>query len=330
MELLEKHFDVTPEATIQTGKLVRYVANNLLYTIVPVTHMEQEVLIELYEMSEHMAKLSDQHVSTFVPATNGNFLITDHDQDYVLLVNQYHTPTRKINTARELATFHERGKAISFEFQSLNRLGMWRNLWTIRLEQMEKVWAEKAREQPKEKFEKLFVESFPYFLGLCENAIQYVADTEIDEEPIHIDHGTICHHYFQDELWQDELKIRNPFDWVFDHQARDVAEWMRNHYFAMDRTFLPQLRTFLDSYQSISPLSTFSWRLIYARLLFPLHYFTSVEIYFSTDSQWTQKQLEEKMTRLLRDTREYEEFLRTIHHVADSYRHTIPMVDWLY
>ncbi len=330
LELLEKYFGVKPEATIQTGKHMRYVANNLLYTIVPVTHLEQEILIELYEMSEHMAKLSDRNVSTFVAAQDGHYLVTVEEQDYVLLVNRYRQAKRKKNIGLELAKFHERGKTIPIEVQTVNRLGKWKDYWVTRLEQMEREWSKMAREQPREKFDKLFVESFPYFLGLAENAIQYVVDTEMDEQPLPTDLGTICHEYFHDSLWQDELHIRNPFDWVFDHPARDIAEWIRAQYFSLNHTtFLPDLQTFLAGYESIVRLSPFAWRLIYARLLFPLHYFTIVETYFSTESQWTQKQQEEKLTRLLRDTKDYELFLRKMHQIAESMGQTIPPVDWL-
>ncbi len=50
---------------------------------------------------------------------------------------------------------------------------------------------------PNQEMEKRFLETFPYYLGLTENAIQYLVDTEIDDLPRSVDAATICHHRFR-------------------------------------------------------------------------------------------------------------------------------------
>lgn len=328
-EILESYFGINPVQTIKDGNIIRYLSEDSLYTTVQVTHWEQEGLIELYEMSEHMAKNGDQKVSTFVAGNNQKFLITHDDQDYVLLHNHYWPLSRNKNSGRRLARFHLRGAYLQSTISKLNHYGQWKSYWIQRLEQMEKVWRGLVREPGSEKFEKMFIDSFPYFLGLCENAIQYFTDTALDEEPGPMDHGTITHHRFTETTWSGEWQIRSPFDWIYDHHARDIAEWIRNCYFNNPRTFKPELQKFIQEYQSVFPLSRFSWRLIYARLLFPLHYFLCVEDYFLTHSQWSQLQLEERLSRLIRDTRDYELFLGHFFHLASGNLGEIPEVEWL-
>ena len=329
VEILENYFNIKPETSIREGKYVRYIVNDSLYTIITVTHMEQDALIELYEMSEHMANYGDNQVSTFVAGKDSKFLVTHEDQDYVLMHNYYQPQSRGTNSGRELAMFHNRGSAIQGSFSTSNRIGEWKNLWGKRLEQMENVWSGMAQEQPREEFERLFIESFPYYLGMCENAIQYVTDAEMDEEPINSDGGTICHGRFYEGVWGNQLEIKDPFEWVIDHPGRDIAEWIRDRYFRSVGTLQPDLSLFMEGYQSVTPLSNFSWRLIYARLLFPLHYFACVEEYFLTSSQWTQKQLEETLSRYMRDSQDHELFLRNFYEMAGTERSMFPAVGWL-
>lgn len=329
MEILEKYFGIKPDRTMHINGKECFLAGDVLYTIVPVTHMEQKVLIELYEMSEHMAKLQDRKVSRFTAAKNHKFLVTHENHDYVLLRNEYRP--RKMRTqrlGRKLARFHERGKRLQAEIDALNRVGEWKSFWSMRLDQMEKAWSVFIQEPPREDFDRLFFESFPYFMGLAENAIQYVTDTELDEKPHYWDQASICHEHFISGLWEGPQEIRNPFDWVYDHPSRDIAEWVRNEYFKSKRTLRPELQTFLYDYESIAPISPFGWRLVYARLLFPLHYFVTVEDYYQAQSQPRQKGLEEDMKRHLRDTSDYEMFLRTFYQIADV-KLQLPVVDWL-
>lgn len=328
-KILEQYFGLKPENTIQDGRYKRYIIDHSLYSTIPVTNWEQEALIELYEMSEHMAKNGDPTVSTFIPGNHGKFLVTHEEQDYVVLHNYQIPAMRKGQTGRALAIFHERGKNMPNPITKLSHMGEWKNFWIRRLEQMEKVWASLLQEPGGEKFERLFIESFPYFMGLTENAIQYYTDTTMDEELTSFDFGTINHYRFTEHTWSSEFQIRNPFDWIFDHPARDLAEWIRHQYFQYPRSFRPELQRFIQSYESIAPLSRFAWRLVYSRLLFPLHYFTCVEDYFLSQTETSQRQLEEQLEKLVRETRDYELFLANFYHLASIDHEQLPLVEWL-
>lgn len=328
-DILEKYFGIKSESSIQDGKWTRYAIEDLLYTIVPVSKLEQETLIELYEISEHMAKHGDRKVSVFVAGNEGKYIVTHENEDYVVLKNVFRQRAQRRNVGRMLAIFHERGKDIDIQISSINRMGQWKDYWIKRLEQLEGVWHSIIREKTEEEFDRLFIESFPYYLGLCENAIQYVTDTEMDSDPKFSDMGTVCHTRFHENVWSGPMEIRSPFDWVFDHPGRDIAEWVRDYYFNHTRAFQPEMQKFLQGYQSFMPLSDFSWRLIYARLLFPLHYFSCVEEYYMTNSQGRQKQLEEKLSRYIRDSSEYELFLKHFYEISGVDNEKIPIIDWL-
>ncbi|WP_114746121.1 spore coat putative kinase YutH [Falsibacillus pallidus] len=330
-DILQKHFGIQPEQSYMVRNQMRYISGGVLYTVVPVTHVEEDTLVELYEMSEHLSKEGDRYVSRFVPSTNEKFLVTENEVDYVVLGNAPHPVVPSLKLGRKLARFHDRGRSIDKVIKSCSRIGEWKSLWEKRLDQMEGVWNNYLMERPDREFSRIFIESYPYYMGLAENAIQYLVDTEMDEETRDSDAGTVCHVRFHEGTWGSEVCIKDPFDWVFDHASRDISEWIRERYFSQKRTFQPDIRSFLQEYESVSPLSAFSWRLIYARLLFPIHYFECIEDYFTASSEQTQKQLEDKLERMIKTSREYEAFLGNFYRIADVplKKMAIPEIQWL-
>ncbi|MBS4173943.1 spore coat putative kinase YutH [Bacillus sp. FJAT-49736] len=330
IEILREYFNITPDTSFLDGKYLRYVKEEKIYTLVPVTNMKEEVLVELYLMSDHLASQGDRNVSVFYAAKDQKFLVTHQEEDYVLLLNSYTKVPAKRSFGRKLAKFHQRGRSIQVEIQHTSSLGKWKVYWEKRLEQIEKVWYQVVQENPNNDFDHMFVETYPYYMGLCENAIQYIVDTELDEEPLDIDVGTVCHERFNNDIWGNRMWIRNPFDWVFDHASRDIAEWIRQQYFRKNKSFLPDVQNFLDEYQGVTSLSSFSWRLIYARLLFPLHYVECIEQYYLTNSEKQHKQLEERLHKHIRDSAEYESFLGNFFQLLgrNPVKWNIPEIGW--
>ncbi|WP_421381131.1 spore coat putative kinase YutH [Bacillus salacetis] len=330
-DILSKHYGLQPERSFKDGRAQRYMADGSIYTIVNVTNMEQENLVELYKITEHMKKYGDRYVSSFVPTSEGRFLVTEKEQDYTVLKNDYYSRGADAKLGRKLAKFHQRGRAIEEKITHISRIGQWKSLWEKRIEQMEKAFQLVIENHPADEFERMFIDSCPYYLGMAENAVQYLVDTEMDDNPVYTDSGTVCHERFLEGVWGREVTIRNPFDWVFDHGGRDIAENTRESYFKRQNTYQPDIHQFFRDYQSVSPLSSFSWRLVYARLLFPLHYFETVENYYLSESEGQHFQLAERMQGYLNTTRHYERFLGSFYQVAEvpvkSYG--IPGVAWL-
>jgi spore coat protein YutH len=330
VEILQEYFNIQPEKSFIEGDFVRYSLEENLFTLVPVTNIKEDLLVELYEMSEHLANQGDRHVSKFFPSKEQKFLITHEEEDFILLQNSYTRIPKKQRLGRKLAKFHQRGRSIQVSIQHISSIGQWKSYWEKRLDQLEKVWYQIVQENPNCEFEEMFIETFPYYMGMCENAIQYLVDTELDEEPLGMDAGTVCHERFHMDVWGKSMWIRNPFDWMFDHGSRDIAEWVRQQYFLNSKSFSPDVRQFLDDYQGISPLSNFSWRLMYARLLFPLHYFECVEQYFLTQSEKQIKQLEDRLRIYKRDSTEYEKFLGTFFQMmgVSTSKRNLPEIGW--
>lgn len=277
------------------------------FLIKRVNHIQDEELYEMYQMSQFLQEKGETYIGTIVLTKNNNIFFEKEKEKYILL----RCPTAKeripIQLGRDLAKFHQKARNFPYELSNTLRIGQWKYLWEKRLDQLEGFWRGKVQSHPLNLFEKKFIESFPYYLGLAENAIQYLVDTELDDEPQAIDAGTICHQRFHAHTWRNDLYIKMPTDWVFDHCGRDIAEYLR--YLFFDQTKDSSHYKFIDEYERTTPLSSFAWRLIYSRLLFPIHYFECIEEYYLSPENMRAEH-EKKLTHLLEESTKYEHFLK--------------------
>jgi spore coat protein YutH len=304
---------------------------NILYIVMDLGHLEEEEVYELYQMSQFLLSQGERQVAAFMTNKNGSIVTEDNGKKFGVCRVPYLDHPSVLLYGKELASFHQKGKLLPYSIEKNNRIGQWKGFWEKRLEQLERFWTMKVQEHPNDETDKRFIESFPYYLGLTENAIQYLTDTEIDDIPRAFDAATICHHRFTPSVWQRQSYLKLPADWVLDHPSRDLAEYIRHVYFKKAGRFETEMMNFLGEYEKTAPLSSFAWRLLYARLLFPVHYFESIEGYYSAPNGEAKRAWEQDIETILHESGEYERFLGEFyHHVGiTTKRYHIPEIDWL-
>ncbi|MDQ0273063.1 spore coat putative kinase YutH [Cytobacillus purgationiresistens] len=330
--LLKDKYGINADEEFRLGNYNACKKQDEVYILVPAGHMGEGEIEELDRIAEHLKTSGDRNIAHFLKTTEGKPFSEWEDARYAVLNNERLQLRKNEQIGRKLAKFHYRGRSVSFAVEKTSRIGQWKKLWETRLDQMERVWNEMLFQFDGENdFDRLFLESFPYYMGLAENAIQYIVDTEYDDEPYMTDSGTVCHVRLSSKSWGDQYYIKNPFDWVFDHATRDLAEWTREKYFHNIKTYEPDLRQFIKEYESVTPLSPFSWRLYYARILFPLHYFECVEAYYGTSSEQLRNMLKEKMEKYLQQSGDYERFVGNFFELSESplQQWNIPIPEWL-
>ncbi|WP_409302506.1 spore coat putative kinase YutH [Peribacillus sp. SCS-155] len=330
-DVIKQNYGIEVEREERVGRFPSFRSGNLLYSIVPLEKLDQDELMERLKLSEHLIGSGDRYISAFVMSNKQSYISEIDNRMFMLLANNPIGLPKGTRLGRKLAKFHHRARSINYPIKKCSRIGQWKQLWEVRIDQLEKVWMEKLQAHPNNQFERIFVESFPYFMALAENAIQYLVDTEIDENPEECDAGTAGYERFSNTSWSGVYCIKNPFDWVFDHGARDLSEWIREHYLSNQQTYQPGMRQFLYDYQSANRLSNFSFRLLYARLILPIHYFETVENYYQQQSETRLNQLEEKIVEYTEKSSRYEDFLRSFFDAAGIPAKSlqIPLLSWL-
>ncbi|MCL1631109.1 hypothetical protein M3N64_04000 [Sporolactobacillus sp. CPB3-1] len=191
-----------------------------------------------------------------------------------------------------------------------------------RLAALEKSYDTCQKQSEQSRFEKIFIDSFPYFLGCAENAIQMQVDASIDfPDP---DPLSIGHYRFIDYAPDTP---ENPALWVVDDRSRDVAEWLRNIAWSnASRDLQAQAEAFLDDYEARFPLSESVVRKMYGRLLFPLSYMECCERYFYQAESMETQRLDLILLKNEEKAEDYEQLLRLL---SERYEGNLYAPEWL-
>ncbi|MCR6111960.1 spore coat protein YutH [Bacillus sp. A301a_S52] len=281
---------------------------------------------EQLRMLDHLTARGESHLLVPVKAEGGNYVSLIDGQESVLfeIVNNF-SDTSSVDTSigRKLAQFHMRGEDYQPSFSPW--LGVawfaWQNRWIKRLEQLEEWFIKKQAEGHKTPADELFLLSFPYFLGMSENAIQMLTDMQSRHAFI-IREGkghTICHQRFEENTWltTDSHHVslyKVPTDFIYDHLTRDIAEYIR--YIAATSAPLyekkKRIHLFLTRYSHVRLLETADKTLLLARLCFPIHYYDVIEAFYQTIDSRKLSYLEKDMYRIINEADEYEAILNSV------------------
>lgn len=329
-ELFE-HYQMQVNELSMLGGYQSFWIRNKVYFLVPVGKFQEEELVEMKKLSDFMMEQGDLSIASFVPNVQGYYVSEIQNTNYCLLRAMRQADRQAVSEGKELALFHRRGRLYPDEITELSRIGEWRALWEKRLDQLEKFWQGRLANHPVTSFEKLFIDSFPYYLGLAENAIQYVVDTELDDEPQLADAATICQQRFTPQTWQRTKRLKVPVEWVYDHASRDLAEWIRHTYEESGNEAEEIIMQFLQDYESEGPLSAFGWRLLFARLLFPLRYFETVEGYYLSRNEEQKSIYQDHLEKIVSEAKQTEQFLGGFYKMIrlPTQKLGIREIDWL-
>lgn len=137
----------------------------------------------------------------------------------------------------------------------------WGILWSNKIDYLENLINENGKKYP------LIVDSFNYFVGMCENAISYFNSINIDENYKYV----VSHKIIK---FDDNIEVLyNPMNIILDFKVRDVAEYLKNSFFNNNYGVFDELITYLNT----NHLSLTDVKLLISRLLYPSFYFEMYE-----------------------------------------------------
>lgn len=290
------------------------------YFIIPSANKE-ELLLEQGSLAQYLAYAGYRQVTVPMYTWQGEWF-TDEEQTSMGLKVQPLLQSSGEAHGKLLAAFHESGSGYPYEPILLSSYGQWKELWIDKLTAFETRLMETVK-QHKRDYGELVMDSLPYIVGLSENAIQYVSESVRETKHSPHDQGSIV-------FWRYANQLEKPIIWMedlaFDHPMRDVAELVRNE--LMKENGIVAAVEILRSYNDIRPISTFGWRLLYARLLFPVHLFDCLEEGLATEKS---EQAYQRLSNTLDQQTKYETGVRELYHwIREEYAAiNIPMVDWL-
>ncbi|MFZ4450827.1 spore coat putative kinase YutH [Salibacterium aidingense] len=272
------HYGLYMTESFQAGRYTGFSTRDGMYVFVP-EKTAASSWEEKTAWADWMRNNGDGTVAAFIsPLSGGTSMMVDGEKQRLFrLYSTERKQTELLHPGAELGTFHEKAKSLFQPYPAPFFLDRWAQWWEIRLNQLES-WYEKVRQKSRcSPADQWFIQTFPYYMGKTENAIQrlhHIREEEQTEES-----GCITHLCFTPETWiiaaPHSVPNKLPADWLHDHPARDVAEWIR---YAID-TEAPfqETKAFLSAYEEHSRLSSVSWKLVAARLIFPYYYMEQME-----------------------------------------------------
>ncbi len=210
-----------------------------------------------------------------------NIITTYHNINYILL--KINCNINKDITLEEI-DYLSKVKIVN------NNKSNWGLLWSKKIDYLEELISENGKKYPQ------VVNSFNYFIGLSENAISYYNNIDIDNNMMHyISHKRLKPNDKVDSLY-------NPLNIIYDYRVRDVAEYIKNSFWADNRNIYNELNNYLYK----SSLSLNEVKLLISRVLFPSFYFDLYEDIFNYNKD------EKILNNIISRIDEYEEYLNSI------------------
>ncbi|WLR61076.1 hypothetical protein [Guptibacillus hwajinpoensis] len=291
---------------------------------------EQESEFPWYVMVANF--LNQQNEPTMLPISSrrGKYIETIQNEAYVLYQKPYDRNNRIHHSdGSRLALFHRKAGNLLAAYNELPEIQPWQMRWQYRIDQLESFREElKNQTQPLREFDEWFIETFPYYSGLSENAIQYIVDCGIDMgmnpfqlRTLAFNRYTANYHRTSEGLFPNDL--------ILDHPARDLAEWIRYELVEGEGNF-EGIRQFMWDYHERRTLTQMDWNLLYARLLFPIPYVETVEHYYSDGNLKEKEKSFVNLKELVRREGEREEMYRLLfQELIGEYGKQMRRVDWL-
>jgi len=265
-----------------------------IFSIDPLNQDEQ-LYGEQNSLAQYCIYQGYEHFMRIIPNKYGEMLTTVNDNKFLVCQGRLHstsTATRDLS-GQLLAQFHKNNYTYPYEPRVVSSYGKWKQLWIDKL-----TFFEEELGKEKSVFNSKFLyrarNVLPYIIGISENAIQYLQENERNEQFTDYDQGTITFHRYRGQLEESFI----PFgELIYDHPIRDLAELIR-YEILNNKDGVINSFNFLIDYDSVLPISLYSWKLLYARLLFPVHFFDLFSKQISEKKDFTRElvQLKEKQT----------------------------------
>lgn len=263
-----------------------------------------EELEDIINVSNEMVK-KGINVHKILINKNNSFLTKVGEYNYILFV---------VSNLNEEYDIFDMVKISEKLVLNNNKSNLYRNNWGT-------LWSEKidyfeyqVRELSIEK--EVVKSSFSYYVGLAENAIGYVNNTNMkyggDAYRIVLSHRRVFYPNYK-------LNYLNPLSFVFDLEVRDIAEYLKAMFFQKDISFCLDE---LSSYLKIRHLSLYEYQMLYARLLYPTYYFDVYESVMNKNGD------EEQLVNIIKKCDSYEEFLKKAYLEISKYA-KIDKIEWI-
>lgn len=286
------YYNLYPENIHQTEKGYYFVINQTRYFLIKYIGDPKDIQ-KIYEM--HLYLLNQNfYIHPIVLNIQNQILTYINNEPYILMITIYYN--NKINIS-DITSFI---KIANSKIEIPN----WGELWAQKNDYLEYQISMLGKKHP------LIRESFSYYVGLGETAIQLVNSLEKVSVPLVYSHRRLG----INDTWYD---LYNPLNLTIDYQVRDIAEYLKSQFFN-GKNIEKDLTYYLNS----AKLSTYEYMLFLARLIYPTYYFDLYEEVI------TDRANDEEIKKIISKVDDYETIIKKVYQYYKSFL-PVPRIEWL-
>ena len=263
--------------------------NNNNYLLLKCDNIEE--LDDIYKLDSYLIQILPVH--KIILNINNEIITKINDNNYLLL-QLYIDNKVDLNKIIELNNIN-----IPDYFSKLRR-DNWSLLWTNKIDYLEYQLSQIGRKYP------IIRDSFNYYIGLAENAIILVNNTDKRNIVLGLSHRRISSNFFD---------LYNPLNIVIDIRIRDVCEYFKYCFFD-NIDISRELELFLN----YNNLDINEGKLFLARMLFPTYYFDLYEKVINNEID------ESEIKKIIVKADSYEKILKQIYY---HFKNNQLNIEWL-
>lgn len=286
------YYNLYPNDIHQNEKGYYFIINQTRYFLTKYSDDPKNIQT-IYE--NHMYLLNQNIYVHPIVLNNQNQILTYiNNEPYILMITLYYQ--NKI-TVNDIMYFNS-------EINTIAKSPNWAELWSQKNDYLEYQISQLGQKHP------IIRESFSYYIGLGETAIELVNSLEKTNVGLVYSHRRINSNDTQYELY-------NPLNIVIDYKVRDIAEYLKNKFFNGE-----DITQDLTNYLNNVRLSTYEYYLFLARLIYPTYYFDLYEEII------TDRKDDGEIEKIISKVDDFENIIKRIYHY---YKTFLPMnkIDWL-
>lgn len=297
------YYNLYPEQIHQQNKFFYFHLNNEKYYFIIYDRPIDEISA-LYALNIEMLRRGSP-VHEIILNKDRQPLTFINDMPYILL-RVYVDENKKIDL-NDIYLMNLNNENIIYN-KILERTN-WVDLWSYKIDYFEYQISQVGKKHP------LLCECLSYYIGLGENAISYIKNTTLELQPTIYETLTVCHKRIKN--YYTLFDLYNPLSLIIDYKIRDLAEYIKESFFAGKDIWEEIVLYFKDN-----TLSVYSLRLLYGRLLFPSYFF---DIYEEIVDGYIK---DEEIVHIISKVNEYEQFLDAFYKYISA-NNNIPPISWL-
>lgn len=274
---LNYYYGLNIEIIHQKEKNYYFQVNNFSYLFLPYDNLDE--ISDIYKLNIFLKQSIPVHE---IILNKSNAIVTNINGDnYILLKILVPKANIGINDIISLNNIN-----IPIDKSKLRR-DDWYNMWVQKIDYFEYQVSQMGKKYP------VIRESFNYYVGLAENAIILVKNTDPNNLNLGLSHRSIDNTSFE---------LYNPLNLIIDVRIRDVCEYFKYCFFNNI-----DISNELDLFLTYNKLGRDEGRYFLARMLFPTYYFDLYEKIINDEID------EKELNKIILKADKYEKVLQRIY-----------------